>query len=165
MQIVDENRFAIRYCSIQRRERWKVLRNRRALWERHVEQMSPEAAVDWTDPNAEPDEGDWTQVETTHVFVPLGFDARTGAFGPRTRTFLREVVEVADATSSTDLYHWCAMVWGEQGEQRLGAKLAQGEARLVLGAVASARANAEGFSWRKASPEWSPTDCQPCASL
>jgi hypothetical protein len=33
------------------------------------------------------------------------------------------------------------------------------------GAVASARANAEGFSGRKASPEWSPTDCQPCASL
>jgi hypothetical protein len=29
--------------------------------------------------------------------------------------------------------------------------------------VASARANAEGFSGRKASPEWSPTDCQPCA--
>jgi hypothetical protein len=32
-------------------------------------------------------------VERTHVFVPLGFEARTGAFGPRTRTFLREVVE------------------------------------------------------------------------
>ena len=104
-------------------------------------------------------------METTHVFVPLGFEARTGAFGPRTRTFLREVVEVADATSSADLYHWCAMVWGEHWEQRLGVKLAQGEASLVLGAVASARANAEGFSGRKASPEWSPTDCQPCASL
>jgi hypothetical protein len=36
---------------------------------------------------------------------------------------------------------------------------------FVLGAVASARANAEGFSGRKASPEWSPADCQPCASL
>ena len=77
----------------------------------------------------------------------------------------QEVVEVADATSSADLYHWCAMVWGEHWEQRLGVKLAQGEASLVLGAVASARANAEGFSGRKASPEWSPTDCQPCASL
>jgi hypothetical protein len=121
--------------------------------------------VDWADSDAEPDGGDWTQVETTHVFVPLGFEARTGAFGPRTRTFLREVVEVADATSSADLYHWCAMVWGGHWEQRLGVMLAQGEASLVLGAVASARANAEGFSGRKASPEWSPTDCQPCASL
>jgi hypothetical protein len=57
------------------------------------------------------------------------------------------------------------MVWGEDWEQRLGVKLAQGEASLVLGVVASARANAEGFSGRKASPEWSPTDCHPCASL
>ena len=64
-------------------------------------------------------------METTHVFVPLGFEARTGAFGPRTRTFLREVVEVADAASSADLYHWSAMVWGEHWEQRLGVKLAQ----------------------------------------
>ena len=47
----------------------------------------------------------------------------------------------------------------------MGLKLAQGEAILELGAVASARANAEGFSGRKASPEWSPTDCRPCASL
>ena len=58
---------------------------------------------------------------------------------------------------------------GEHWEQRLGVKLAQGEASLVLGAVASARANVEGISGRKASPEWSPTDCQPwctpCVSL
>jgi hypothetical protein len=47
------------------------------------------------------------------------------------------------------------MVWGEHWEQRLGVKLAQGEASLVLGAVATARANAEGSSGRKASPEWS----------
>ena len=78
----------------------------------------------WADSDAEPTEADWAQVETTHVFVPLGFEAQTGAFGPRTRTFLREVVEVADATSSADLYHWCAMVWGEHWEQRLGVKLA-----------------------------------------
>jgi hypothetical protein len=97
--------------------------------------------------------------------VPLGLEARTGAFGPRTWTFLREVVEVAEAASSADLYHWCAMVWREHWAQRLGMKLAQGEASLVLGAVASARANAEGFSGWKASSEWSPTDCQPCASL
>jgi hypothetical protein len=44
-------------------------------------------------------------------------------------------------------------------------KLAQEEASLVLDAVASAWANAEGISRRKASPEWSPTDCQPCVSL
>ena len=119
----------------------------------------------WADSDAEPAGEDWAQVETTHVFVPLGFEARTGAFGPRTRTFLREVVEVADAASSADLYHWSAMVWGEHWEQRLGVKLAQGEASLVLGAVASARANAEGSSGRKASPEWSSTDCQPSVNL
>ena len=147
------------------RERWKVRRYRRAMWARHRLQMSPEDAVAWADSDAEPTEADWAQVETTHVFVPLGFEAQTGAFGPRTRTFLREVVEVADATSSADLYHWCAMVWGEHWEQRLGVKLAQGEASLVLGAVASARANAEGSSGRKASPEWSSTDCQPSVNL
>jgi hypothetical protein len=48
---------------------------------------------------------------------------------------------------------------GEHWEQRSGVKLAQGEESLVLEAVASARANAEGSSGRKASPEWSPTDC------
>jgi hypothetical protein len=64
------------------------------------------------------------------------------------------VVEVADATSSFDLYHWCAMVWGERREQRLGMKLAQ-----VKQASCSTRANVEGISGRKASPEWSPTDC------
>ena len=90
-------------------------RYRRAMWARHRLQMSPEDAVAWADSEAEPTEADWAQVETTHVFVPLGFEAQTGAFGPRTRTFLREVVEVADATSSADLYHWCAMVWGSIG--------------------------------------------------
>jgi hypothetical protein len=43
--------------------------------------------------------------------------------------------------------------------------LAQGRQALVLGAVALERANAEGISGRKASPEWSPTVCQPCVSL
>jgi hypothetical protein len=42
------------------RERWKVRRHRRAMWARHVEQMSPEAAVVWADSDAEPDGGDWT---------------------------------------------------------------------------------------------------------
>jgi hypothetical protein len=107
---------------------------------------------------------DWAQVATTHVFVPLGFEARVGAFGPRTWTFLLEVAEVTDVAPSSDLYRWCAMVWAEHWEQRLGVRLAQGEASLVLGAVASARANAEGILGRKASPEWSPADCQPCVS-
>jgi hypothetical protein len=58
------------------------------------------------------------------------------------------------------------MVWGEHWEQRLGVKLAGGGGgSLVRGAGASARANAEGVSGRKASPEWSPADCQPCTSL
>ena len=98
------------------------------------------------------------------MFVPLGFEAG-GCFGPATRDFLREVARVAGAQASADLYHWSAMVWGEHWEQRLGVKLAQGEASLVLGAVATARANAEGSSGRKASPEWSPTDCQPSVAL
>jgi hypothetical protein len=55
---------------------------------------------------------------------------------------------VADAASSSDLYHWCAMVFGEHWEHRLGVKLAQGEASLVLGAVASARANTEASGLR-----------------
>ncbi len=147
------------------RERWKTRRYRRAMWARYVEQMSPEAALAWTDSDAEAEGGDWATVPTTHVFVPLGFEARTGAFGPRTRAFLRELVEIADGASSADLYHWSAMVWGEHWEQRLGVKLMQGEASLVLDAVASARATAEETSGRQASPEWSPTDCQPCVSL
>jgi hypothetical protein len=63
------------------------------------------------------------------------------------------------------LYTRSAMVWGGHWEQRLGVKLAQGEASLVLGAVATARANAEGSSGRKASPEWSSTDCKPSDNL
>jgi hypothetical protein len=55
----------------------------------------------------------------------------------------------------------CVLYW----EQRLGVELARGEASLVLGAVASGQANAEGISGRKASPKWSLTDCQPCVSL
>ena len=74
--------------------------------------MSLEDAVAWADSDAEPTEEDWVQVETTHVFVPLGFEAQTGAFGPRTRTFLREV---ADAASSADLYHWSARCGGNIG--------------------------------------------------
>jgi hypothetical protein len=74
------------------------------MWAWHATQLSLEAAVAWADSNAEPEGGDWAQVETTHVFVPLGFEARTSAFGPRTRTFLRELVEVADVVSSADLY-------------------------------------------------------------
>ena len=44
-------------------------------------------------------------------------------------------------------------------------KVLEYEYSLVLGAVATARANAEGSSGRKASPEWSPTDCQPSVAL
>ena len=43
--------------------------------------------------------------------------------------------------------------------------LSDGQASLVLGAVAAARNNAVGASGRKASPEFSETDCQPSVSL
>ena len=146
-----------------KRERWKRRRYDRAMWARYVEQLTPEEAVAWADGEVE-SELDWGLVECPHVFVPLGFEAG-GCFGPATRDFLREVARVAGAQASADLYHWSAMVWGEHWEQRLGVKLAQGEASLVLGAVATARANAEGSSGRKASPEWSSTDCQPSVNL
>jgi hypothetical protein len=43
-------------------------------------------------------------VERPHEFVPLGFEA-SGAFGLATKDFLREVVRVAGAQASADLYH------------------------------------------------------------
>ena len=103
-------------------------------------------------------------VAMAHRFVPLGFEAG-GAFGASTLNFLAEVEKKAGAQSSADLYHWSAMVWGEHWRQRLGMGLAQGQARLVLGAVAAARSSSEGARGRKASPEWSLTDCQPCVGL
>ena len=42
---------------------------------------------------------------------------------------------------------------------------ARGQADLVLGAVAAGRNNNGGAQGRKASPEWSSTDCQPCVNL
>jgi hypothetical protein len=79
--------------------------------------------------------------------------------------FLREVARVAGAQASADLYHWSAMVWGKHWQQRLSLVLAREQASLVLGAVAAARNNAAGASGRKASPQFSETDCQPSVSL
>ena len=75
------------------------------------------------------------------------------------------VETAAHAGASADLYHWSAMVWGEHWRQRLSLALARGQASLVLGAVDAARSSTVGALGRKASPEWSPTDCQPCVSL
>ena len=47
-------------------------------------------------------------------------------------------------------------VFGEHWRQLLSLALTRGQASLVLGAVAAGR---------KASAEWSPTDCQPCVDL
>ena len=146
-----------------KRERWKRRRYERAMWARYVEQLTPEAALAWADGDEE-SELDWEPVERPHEFVPLGFEAG-GAFGPATRDFLREVARVAGAQASADLYHWSAMVWGEHWQQRLSLVLARGQASLVLGAVEAARNNAAGASGRKASPEFSETDCQPSVSL
>jgi hypothetical protein len=79
------------------------------------------------------------------MYVPLSFEAQTGAFGPRTRTFLREVVKVADAASSADLYHWSAMVWGLGGT--LGAALGR-EARAG-GGKSRARRGRDGAGERR----------------
>ena len=103
-------------------------------------------------------------VHETHRFVPLGFEAG-GAFGPSTLGFLQEVEKVASAQSSADLYHWSAMMWGEHWRQRLSLGLARGQADLVLSAVETARSSSTGAKGRKASAEWSPTDCQPCTIL
>jgi hypothetical protein len=51
------------------------------------------------------------------------------------------------------------MVWGEHWQQHLSLVLARGHASLVLDAVAVARNNTMGASRRKASPEFSETDC------
>jgi hypothetical protein len=125
--------------------------------------MSPEVALAWAGGDEER-ELDWVLEERPHEFVPLGFEAG-GAFGPATRDLLREVARVAGAQTSTDLYHRSAMVWGEQWQQRLSLVLARGQATLVLGAIAAARNNAAGALGRKASPEFSETECQPCVSL
>jgi hypothetical protein len=37
-----------------------------------------------------------------------------GGFGQATLDFLQELVETAGEQSSADLYHWSAMVFGEQ---------------------------------------------------
>ena len=42
--------------------------------------------------------------------------------------------------------------------------LARGQASLVLGVVAVARNNSAAIKGRKASPEWSQTDCRPYVS-
>ena len=72
---------------------------------------------------------------------------------------------VAGEQSSADLYHWSAMMWGEHWRQRLSLTLARGQADLVLEAVSVARSSSAGAKGRKASAEWSSTDCQPCVSL
>ena len=43
--------------------------------------------------------------------------------------------------------------------------LTRGQASLVLGAVAAGRNYGKGATGRKASAEWSSTDCQPCVDL
>ena len=110
------------------------------------------------------EEMNWDLVECPHRFIPLGFEAG-GGFGQATLDFLQELVETAGEQSSADLYHWSAMVFGEHWGQRLSLVLARGQADLVLGAVAAGRNNNGGAQGRKASPEWSSTDCQPCVNL
>ena len=97
---------------------------------------------------------------------PVGFRGGGGAFGQATLDFIREVEEVAGEQSSTDLYHWSAMEFGEHWLQRLSLVLARGQGDLVLEAVKTARKNHRGRDGgRGASAEWSQTDCQPCVSL
>jgi hypothetical protein len=54
---------------------------------------------------------------------------------------------------------------GEHLQQRLSLVLARGQASLVFGTVAVASNNTEGVSGRKASPEFSETNYQPCVSV
>ena len=68
-------------------------------------------------------------------------------------------------SGQTRLYSLFRMVFGEHWGQRLSLVLARGQADLVLGAVAAGRNNNGGAQGRKASPEWSSTDCQPCVNL
>ena len=98
-------------------------------------------------------------------FVPVGFEAASGAFGRSALDFLRQVEVVAGLSASADMYHWSSQTFGKHWRQRLGLALARGQASLVLGAVSAGRNYGEGAKGRKASPEWSLTDCQPCVSL
>jgi len=148
------------------REGWKRRRYLRSMWARYMEQLGPVEAVAWA-ADAENELGEemnWDLVECPHRFIPLGFEAG-GGFGQATLDFLQELVETAGEQSSADLYHWSAMVFGEHWGQRLSLVLARGQADLVLGAVAAGRNNNGGAQGRKASPEWSSTDCQPCVNL
>ena len=109
-------------------------------------------------------EGDFGELGARRErFVPLGFEASSGAFGRATVDFLREVEAVAAGQSSSDLYHWSGAEWRTHWRQRLSLRLAKGHAALVLGAVATARNNADsGSSAVKASLEWTETGCRPC---
>ena len=57
-------------------------------------------------------------------------------------------------------------MWGgEHLRQQLSLTLARSQADLVLVAVSVARSSSAGAKGRKASAEWSSTDCQPCVIL
>ena len=140
------------------------------MWANVRQGMSYATAAGWAD--KEDREGEVAATEIDEMlaaatcpqrFVPLGFEAN-GAFGQSTIDFLQLVVRAADQGKSADLDHWSAHVFGEHWQQRLSMVLARGQASLVLGAVAAARNNSAGIKGRKASPEWSATDCQPYVS-
>ena len=72
---------------------------------------------------------------------------------------------VAAGQSSPDLYHWSGAEWRQHWRQRLSLRLAKGLAALVLGAVETARCNADNGSKQvKASLEWTETGCRPCVT-
>jgi hypothetical protein len=125
-------------------ERWKCQRYEWAMCAWYADQLKPKEALAWANGDEE-SELDWGLVERPHEFDPLGFEA-SGAFGPATQDFLREVARVAGAHAFVDLYHWSAMVWGEHWQQRLSLVLARGQASLVLGAVVVTRNDAMGAS-------------------
>ena len=100
-----------------------------------------------------------------NVYFTSRIDVSKSSYGFTHTAVQEQVARAAGAQAFADLYHWSAMVWGEQWQQRLSLVLARGQASLVLGAVAAARNNAVGASGRKASPEFSETDCQLSVSL
>ena len=152
------------------REKWKVRRYRRGMWARLREQMTMEQAAEfagkeWEAGGEEVSEEEWALVDQPMRFVPVGCEAASGVFGRSALDFFRQVEVVAGRSASTDLYHWSAFVFGEHWRQRLSLALTRGQASLVLGAVAAGRNYGKGATGRKASAEWSSTDCQPCVDL
>ena len=94
-----------------------------------LEQAAEFAGKEWEARGKEVSEEEWALVDQPMRFVPVGFEAASGAFGRSALDFFRQVEVVAGRSASTDLYHWSAFVFGEHWRQRLSLALTRGQPR------------------------------------